>query len=325
MTGRYRRLLGAFAAVGLFAALAACGGGSDDSGASAGGGSIKKIPALEGVTFKLSDKTYTENALNEKMTALALEAAGAKVDYLPSFAAAEAARQALVAGQIDMYWEGMASGWVGYLGNSEPFDTVDAMYAALSKQDLEENGIKWLPPAPFNDTYAIAAKSETADDLGVHSLSDLANLTKTNPDEATICIETEFQTRNDGLPGMSKAYGMDFPSDNVKVVDAGVVYTEVAKADTCNFGEIYSTDGRVKGLGLTVLDDDKGFFPIYNPALTMKNSLFEKYPEIEDLMAPIQAKWTADVQTALNAKVDVDGETVDQVAEDWMKEQGFIG
>lgn len=315
-------VLGIVATLGL----AACGGtGSDGDFGGSGGGSIEPIPEFEGQTFKVSDKTYTESVIQNRMVAIALEAAGAEVDYRPSLAAAQAARKALEAGEIDMYYEGMASGWVGYLGHNEPFDSPEEMFEALAKEDLEKNGIIWTTPAPFNDTYAIAVREDVGERLGVASLSDLAELTKTNPSEATICIETEFQSRADGFRGMNEAYGMTWEEDNVSLVEAGVVYTQAAEAETCNFGEIYSTDGRVKSLNLRVLEDDKHFFPIYNPSLCLREEMATEFPQIEELVEEIQAGLDEETIIELNARVDVDGEKPEDVAEDYLRSEGFIG
>ena len=99
----------------------------------------------------------------------------------------------------------------------------------------------------------------------MRTLSDLAELAKNKPEEATFCIESEFSARDDGWPGLQEAYGIELPQRNVKLVDLGVVYTETKKGEPCNFGEVFTTDGRIAALNLQVLEDDKHFFPVYNP------------------------------------------------------------
>jgi osmoprotectant transport system substrate-binding protein len=183
----------------------------------------------------------------------------------------------------------------------------------------------WLePPAPANNTYAIAVRKEVYDKLGVKDLSDFKQLVEENPDEATICVGTEFSTRDDGLPGMEKAYNFEFPSDNIVKIDEGLIYQATNKGDKCNFGEVFATDGRIKGLGLELITDSKGFFPLYNPALTVDKKVLDEYPQIEKIFAPISKKLTTEELQKLNTQVDIDGQLPEDVAQKWLSDNGFI-
>jgi osmoprotectant transport system substrate-binding protein len=104
-----------------------------------------------------------------------------------------------------------------------------------------------------------------------------------------------------------------------------VVYTELGKGGTCNFGEVFTTDGRVASLKLNVIQDDKKFFPNYNPALSVRSDVAKKYPALETLFKPIAAKLTTEALTAMNKEVSVDGKKPRTVAEAWMRKEGFIG
>jgi len=123
---------------------------------------------------------------------------------------------------------------------------------------------------------------------------------------------------------MEKAYGFEFPDDNVIRIDEGQIYQAVDTGDECNFGEVFQTDGRVANLDLELVEDDKSFFPIYNPTLNVRKDVIEQYPEIEKIFAPISKKLTTRELQKLNVKVDVQGQLEDQVAEDWLSENGFI-
>ncbi len=81
----------------------------------------------------------------------------------------------------------------------------------------------------------------------------------------TLCVEVEFANRADGLPGMQKAYGMDVPARDITQMDTGIIYTQAAKG-SCTYGEVFTTDGRIKSMNLAVMEDDKRFFPNYNAA-----------------------------------------------------------
>lgn len=310
------RLLGLIAVLALIAA--GCGG------AGGGGGASGDID-LSGAEITVGSKEFTEQLILGQITLQALEAAGATVNDQIGLAGSVAARKALESGEIDMYWEYTGTNWITYLGHTDPIPDRQKQFEAVAKEEIKKNDIKALsPPAPANNTYAMAVRKEAYDKLGVKKLSDFKQLIQENPEQATICVGTEFSTRDDGLPGMEKAYGFKFPNENVIKIDEGQIYPAVDKGEQCNFGEVFATDGRIEGLGLKVIEDDKSFFPLYNPALNVRKEVVEKYPGIKKLFAPIAKKLDTETLQKLNAKVDVEGQLPDQVAEDWLSENGFI-
>jgi len=309
------QLLGLFAVLTLI--VAGCGG--------AGGGGASGDVDLSGAEFTVGSKEFTEQLILGQITLQVLENAGATVNDQTGLAGSVAARKALESGEIDMYWEYTGTGWINYLGHTDPIPDAQKQFEAVAKEDLKENDIKWLsPPSPANNTYTMAVRSEAYDKLGVKKLSDFKQLVEENPEEATVCVGTEFSTRDDGLPGMEKAYDFEFPKENIVKIDEGLIYQQTDKGEQCNFGEVFQTDGRIAALDLELIEDDKSFFPIYNPALNVRKDVIEEYPQIAELFAPISEKLTTQELQALNAKVDVDGQLEDQVAEEWLSENGFI-
>jgi osmoprotectant transport system substrate-binding protein len=309
------QLLGLFAVLTLI--VAGCGG--------AGGGGSSGDIDLSGAEFTVGSKEFTEQLILGQITLQVLENAGATVNDQTGLAGSVAARKALESGEIDMYWEYTGTGWITHLGHTKPIPDSQKQFEAVAKEDLKENDIKWLsPPSPANNTYTMAVRSEAYDKLGVKKLSDFKQLVEENPEEATVCVGTEFSTRDDGLPGMEKAYDFEFPKENIVKIDEGLIYQQTDKGKQCNFGEVFQTDGRIEALNLELIKDDKSFFPIYNPALNVRKDVIEEYPQIAELFAPISEKLTTQELQALNAKVDVDGQLEDQVAEEWLSENGFI-
>ena len=309
------QLLGLFAVLTLI--VAGCGGG--------GGGGASGDVDLSGAEFTVGSKEFTEQLILGQITLQVLENAGATVNDQIGLAGTVAARKALESGEIDMYWEYTGTGWITHLGHTDPIPDRQKQFEAVAKEDLKENDIEWLsPPSPANNTYTMAVRSEAYDKLGVKKLSDFKQLVEENPEEATVCVGTEFSTRDDGLPGMEKAYDFEFPKENIVKIDEGLIYQQTDKGEQCNFGEVFQTDGRIAALDLELIEDDKSFFPIYNPALNVRKDVIEEYPQIAELFAPISEKLTTQELQALNAKVDVEGQLEDQVAEEWLSENGFI-
>jgi osmoprotectant transport system substrate-binding protein len=298
--------------------LVACGGSSSSTSSAAGGAGVDN--ALKGATFIVSSKDFTESILLGKITEAVLAAHGATVTDKTNIKGSVNTREALTSGQVDMYWEYTGTGWITYLKNTKPLADPKAQFDAVKAADAK-NGIAWLPMAPMNDTYAFATTAAVASRLNVSKLSDLSTVSAA---DLTFCIESEFSTRDDGFPGMVKAYGLTVPKADVKMLDTGVIYKTTAQGGTCNFGEVFATDGRISALKLKVLTDDKQFFPNYNAALTLKQTLLDKYPKIADYMAPVAAKLDNATMTDLNAKVDAEGMDPGDVANAWVKSEGFV-
>ncbi len=317
------RLLGLIVALSVVAA-AGCTGGAGGSGNLGGGEGEQKV-ALSGLEITVGSKEFTEQLVLGQIAIQALEARGATVEDQTGLASTDAARQALTSGEIDAYWEYTGTGWLVHLGHEEPIPNSQRQYEAVAEEDLSENRIQWLKPAPANNAYAIAVRSEAASVLGVTSLSSLAVLTELRPENATLCAESEFLNRElDGLPGMEVAYDFEFPEGNVLEMDEGPIYQAVDEGEECNFGEVFETDGRIGAFDLTLLKDDKNFFPIYNPSLNVREEVMDEYPGIADVFAPISRKLDNETLRDLNAAVDVDGERPEDVARQFLKENGLL-
>lgn len=96
------------------------------------------------------------------------------------------------------------------------------------------------------------------------------------------------------------------PESNVGLYDVGAIYSATADG-ACNFGEVFTTDGRIKALNLTVLEDDVEYFPSYNMAPVINGEFYEQYPQVADVMAQIAPLLTDEVLMDLNYQVDVEG------------------
>ncbi|NIH77567.1 glycine betaine ABC transporter substrate-binding protein [Amycolatopsis viridis] len=284
-------------------------------------GSIRPVPSLDGVNVAVGSKDFTENIILGYMAELALSAAGAHVTDLTNISGSNSARQALINGQIDVSWEYTGTAWISYQGNTQPIPDEKAQFDAAKKADEEKFGITWLDYSPVNDTYAFATTEAYARQHNLRSTSDLTEFLKQHPEQAVFCVETEFASRQDGFPGVQRTYG--FPATNVKTFGTGAIYAAVASG-TCNFGEIFTTDGRIAGLNLRVLADDKRFFPQYNAAVTMKEEFLAAHPAVREVLEPVAKALDNQQMIELCKQVDVDGRDPGEVARDWMVSKGFV-
>ncbi|WP_068270738.1 glycine betaine ABC transporter substrate-binding protein [Aldersonia kunmingensis] len=282
---------------------------------------------LEGASLVVTSKSFTEGVLLGKITATYLAAAGADVRDMTGAPGSASSRQAQLNGEADVLWEYTGTGWVNYHNQTEVISDPQELWQRVHDIELEENDLEWLPPANFNNTYAFGASRPTAERLNVKTLSDVAALPV--PDR-TFCVDDEFFSRSDGFLPMLETYGIPYntpdgvPQQNVTRMDAGVVYTSTASSSPCNFGMVYTTDGRIKNLDLVVLEDDKEFFLPYSGSVVVRGDIIRRYPQIRELMAPIADRLNDDLMQELNGRIDIDGEDPADVAYDWLKSEGLI-
>ncbi|MFF2330706.1 MULTISPECIES: glycine betaine ABC transporter substrate-binding protein [unclassified Streptomyces] len=286
-------------------------------------GSVGAGEPLRGASLTVTSKNFSENIVLGQMIGLIFKAAGAEVLDRTNLPGSISAREAIVKGDADAMYEYTGTGWITYLGHAKPIADPQKQWEAVRDED-RKNGVTWLPQSTLNNTYALAISRKNNAKYHLRTLSDAAALAKKNPSAVSICVENEFASRDDGLPGMEKAYGMSVPASRIKKMDAGIIYTQVSKSNSCLLGEVFTTDGRIKAMDLDVLVDDKHFFPNYNAAPVIHTKTFEKYPVIAKLLDPLSKKLTTEVAQTLNAKVDVDGQDPHEVAKDWLIQEGFI-
>ncbi|MFT2019885.1 glycine betaine ABC transporter substrate-binding protein [Streptomyces sp. 796.1] len=285
-------------------------------------GTVGRGEPLAGADLTVTSKEFTEQIILGQILGIAFQAAGAKVLDRTGIQGSIGAREAIKSGDADAMYEYTGTAWITYLGNVKPIVDPAAQWRAVRDQD-RAHGVSWLEPARLNNTYATTVNAANAKKYGVRTLSDVAAATRRGG-RITFCVDTEFAVREDGLPGMRKAYGMDLPGSRVKKMDAGVIYREVRKGSTCTFGEVNSTDGRIPAMKLLTMKDDRHFFPNYNAAPSVNAKALRKHPEIAEVLAPITRRLTNAIAQRLNARVDVDGEDPHDVALDWLVDEGFV-
>jgi osmoprotectant transport system substrate-binding protein len=318
-----KRQLWGIAVIGVPLILAACGGGNNSSSGSSGGGSGSCPTATSsgsgnGATIKLGSKAFGEEYLLAYMTQDVLQAHGFTVNYTFN-AADKAIGQALSSGTIDMYWQYTGTELGDYLNLSPgqyPSDP-NAAFTAVQQKDAG-NGLCWYAPTAFNDTNGIAISSANAATYGTTFSAFGAYLTA-HP-STTVCIMSEFRTRQDGLEGLESKAG--WPA-NGNYQDIQNTAEKPITQGQCAAGEVFTTDEDFASNGLTLLTDDKGIMPPDNAGLVIRQSVAQQYPFIGGLMAPIAAKLTTSVITQLDA-VATDAASSQAAAHQWLVQNGFL-
>ncbi|WP_440468315.1 glycine betaine ABC transporter substrate-binding protein [Pseudomonas sp. YH-1] len=274
-------------------------------------------------TIRIGGKPFTEQRLLTAISSQYLQSKGYDVKVTNGLGST-LARSAQESGQLDIVWEYTGSSLIVY---NKVTEKLDAEQSLAKVRELDgKKGLVWPTPAPFNNTYALAMPEEQAEQLGVRTLSDLARVMKEQGDKKPhlFAMDPEFAGRPDGLAPMSELYGFHFTRDDVRQMDAGLVYTALKNRQVF-VGLVYTTDGRLKDFKLRVLEDDKQYFPFYNAAPVMRADLLEKHPELKTLFDPIARLLDDKTMQALNAQVDIQQEPVQRVAQQFLREHQLIG
>lgn len=320
MTRTLSRTLRFFAlSLAALLVLSACGG--EDEGAS--GGALAEYD-LSGLEIAVGSKDFTEQLVLGEIMVHAFEATGADVENKVNLGGTVVAREALLNGDIDVYMEYNGTGWTVHLGQEDPSFDAEQLTEDVRALDFEENGIRWVGKSPFNDTYGFASSPAlTESNGGVFTMQEMADHLAANPD-AVLCLESEFPDRPDGLILFEEATGYEVPDDQVTILDTGIIYSETASGE-CDFGEVFTTDGRIPALELGLVADP-GVMILYNVSLTMRDELYQEAPEdFEAIAALILEPLDEELMAELNRRVSVDGEDPSDVALDYLVGQGLIG
>jgi osmoprotectant transport system substrate-binding protein len=301
--------------------LAACGGPAAAPTDAAGGQEPEAPAAGSGDVIVVGSKEFTEQQILGKIAILALQDAGFTVEDRTGLGGSSIVREALLNGDIDLYWEYTGTAWLAHLGHEEPITDSQEAYEKVKAED-EGNGLVWLDYGPFNNTYTLMMKQSTAEELGIKSISDLADYINGGGD-ASLCTNQEFYARPDGFKGVEALYGFKFNEDQVVLMDSGLTYMALRDGQ-CTTAMGFATDGRIVDFGFVNLEDDKSFFPVYNPSPVVRAEVLERNPQIADVLNPVSASLTTEKMAAMNKSVDIDGKEPVDVACEFLTSEGFI-
>ena len=289
--------------------------------------SVSTSTALAQDAVRVGSKLDAEGGLLGSMIIQMLEANGIKTENKLQMGATKIVRSALVTGEIDIYPE--------YTGNAGFFFNVDtdpawknAKQAAEKAGTLDaENGIVWLKAAPANNTWAIALRQDVADEGNLASMEDLAKYIGAGG-TFKLAASAEFVESPAALPAFETAYGFTLKPDQTLILAGGdtsaTIRAAAEQTSDVNAAMVYGTDGAVAALGLVVMTDDKGAQAVYEPAPTIRKSVLDAYPQIRDLLDPVFASLDAPTLQGLNAKIQVDGQDIAAVAQEYLISKGFL-
>lgn len=264
----------------------------------------------------VGSKPFAESYLLAEMFAQLLEDRGHAVDRRLGLGSTEIAFGGIRSGAVDVYPEYTGTGLLAILGEAPPSGSMEA-YARVATVFADRWGARWLPPLGFENTYAIAVRPETADSLGLATLTDLARVSG----GLVAGVSPDFQGRADGLPGLQAAY--DLVPGPVRSLVQSVKYQALVAGEV-DWIDGYSTDGQIERYGLTVLADDRGFFPPYDAAALVSRRVVEDRPDVVTVLTELSGRIDEELMRGLNRRVEVDGADVAVVATEALLGLGLV-
>jgi len=284
----------------------------------------------------VGNKNFTEQYIIGEMIKQLLENRGFTVDFVPDLSST-VMREGMEAGDIDICTEYTGTAWMVHLGQEyEPGIDNNELYE-LVKADDEANGFIWLDAIWNNNTYAFASWPEFVEANDVASLSDLAALYRAEEGKISMFTTIEFSTRPDGLPGMQVHY--DFEVDDAYIMTGAPGMSVLALEEhECDVGMVFGTDAKIAEHGWHVYMDDQSYFPPYDITPSVRAEVLEEYPEIANILNELVATFPGGGELAtpelvaqcqgvwqgLVAKVDIDKMEPEEVANDYLVENGLI-
>ncbi len=279
----------------------------------------------------VSSKIDTEGGVIGNIILQVLKANGVPVTDKVQLGNTKVVRSAITAGQIDIYPEYTGNGafFLTQETGADPllWNNAEKGYQEVKKLDYDQNKIVWLTPAPANNTWGVALRSDVAEPNKVVSWSDFGKWV-TGGGAVKLAASAEFVSSPAALPAFEKTYNFTLKADQLITLSGGDTAAFIAAAANqtsgANAAVVYGTDGGIAPSGLVALADDKGVQPVYNPAPIAREAVLKQYPQIESLLAPVFAKLDLKTLQTLNGRVQVNGEAASAVAADFLKTSGLV-
>jgi osmoprotectant transport system substrate-binding protein len=243
-------------------------------------------------------KNFTEQVVLGELLAQEIEAkSNLKVERRFYLAGTYICHQALVAGRIDGYVEYTGTALTAIL--KQPVDRdPQSVLATVRRLYDAKYGIVAGAPLGFENTFAMVIRGEDARRYELSTLSQAAQFTP----QWRLGVGYEFEQRPDGLPGLSAAYGLHFAGPP-RTMELGLLYRAL-NAHQVDMIAVNSTDGPIQAFELTVLVDDRHYFPPYQAVPLFRQEALQRWPPIQNALDALAGRISADDMRAMNEAID---------------------
>lgn len=274
----------------------------------------------------VASKIDTEGSVLGQLILQRLEQGGIEVEDRLQLGGTSIVREALLAGEIDLYPEYTGNGAFFFdMTDSPVWNDAEKAYETVRARDAEANALAWLTPAEANNTWAISVRGELAREHGLESLEDLTAYLE-GGGAFKLAASAEFVESPQALPAFQDAYGFDLGEAQLLVLSGGntaaTMRAAARQTSGVNAAMTYGTDGGLQALDLVVMDDTLGVQPVYQPAPLVRQEVLERHPEIATLLEPVFQALDMETLQRLNGDVAVNGRAPDAVAAEFLDTLG---
>ena len=266
----------------------------------------------------IASKDFTEQDILGELLAQQIESTGLKVDRRPRLGGSFVAHQALTSGKIDAYVEYTGTAYTTLL-KQPPIPDPQQVYQRTKQAYAQQFKLEVLPSLGFENTFAIIIRGEDAKRYNLQTLSQVAQ----QAPQWRAGFGYEFLEREDGYPGLAKAYDLKF-AKTPQIMDLGLIYRALLQKQVDLIAG-NSTDGQIARLGLVILKDDKGYFPPYEAVPIVRSETLMKYPKLRPAIEQLRGKISADEMQRLNYLVEGELRDVKEVVREFLRAKGLIG
>ncbi len=276
---------------------------------------LNEQPARD--TIRIGSKNFTEQFILAELMAQMLEAhTDLKVERKFNLGSIVICHQAMLQAELDIYPEYTGTAYRVILNRQQTL-SAEQTYAQVQQAYQQQFKLSWLKPFGFDDTYAIAVRQDFA---AQHNISRISQL-RPHAEQLSIGFASEFYEREDGYPGLIRAYGFEF--GDTAEMDISLLY-QAARSGAVDVVSGNSTDGRIAAFDLLVLEDDLNFFPPYYAAPVVRREILDKHPGLAEILERLAGSIDERQMQALNYAVDHGGQSAHDVARKFLHERQLI-
>lgn len=290
-------------------------------GATAGCTTVLGI-GMSNDTVKVSSMRFTEDIILGYMAYESLQA-NTDLTVLDEMGLGGSAMnfRAVKNGEVTLFWFYTGGAWTTIPPKKERvIRDAEKLYRKVKRKMKRHYGLVYLNRALFDNTYAIIADPDWMKRTGVKTLRDFSNYVNDGNTDVTAVMGSEFQQRDDGWPGLAKAYNFadTLAQMNVRTVSPALTYQIIAQTDA-DIGMGFKTNPKIREYGLKILDDTKGFFLIYNPAPLVNGNALDANPSMREPLNAIGPTISTDEIRRLNGLVALQGRDPQDVAHQYLR------
>ncbi|MDQ6931731.1 MAG: quaternary ammonium transporter [Candidatus Eremiobacteraeota bacterium] len=258
---------------------------------------LPRCAARKSNAIRIGSKDFTEELIIAEVYAQAIEAHALPVERKLNLGSTQIAMAALLKGEIDLYPEYTGTALLDVLKLPVMHEPA-SIYSTVAKEYERRYDLRWLKPAPMNDSQGLATTAGISKRYGIQTLSELS---KAAPLLRLGAIP-EFVRRPDALPGLQRYYG-GFRFKDVKLFDIGLKYKALLSGQV-DVVPAFTTEGLLETNHLVLFKDDRRFWPAYQVAPVVRQAALAKYPQIAAILNSLAPFFTDETMRRLNYEVD---------------------